>query len=377
MAEKSLMIVAGETSGEFYGAKLTEGLKKLIPGIKLFGIGGAKMEEAGVEILHRCESLAVVGLSEVLSKLPELIRAQRKLLNRAKGEPPNGVILIDFPDFNLHLAKKIKALRIPIFYYISPQVWAWRPSRIKKIAQLVDKMLVILPFEEEIYRKAGVEAEFVGHPLVDLVKADLNREEFCRKYRLLEDKPIIGFLPGSRNREVKRLLPHMLQSIPQIKRAIDAHFILQIAEWIGRDALDKLLDSFKQQGEIIIGDTYNVMRNSDLVVLASGTAALEAALLGTPMVVLYRLSKFTYLLGRLMVNIKNISLVNILSGERVVAELIQSQAKGENIAAEVINIWQNPSKKDGMKSCFKAIRDSLGNGGASLRAAQSIAEMIR
>jgi len=377
MTDKSLMIVAGETSGEFYGAKLTEGLKELIPGIKLFGIGGAKMEEAGVELLHRCEDLAVVGLSEALSKLPEVIRAQRKLLNRAKEERPKGIILIDFPDFNLNLARKIKPFKIPIIYYISPQVWAWRPSRIKKIAQLVDKMLIILPFEEEIYREAGVEAEFVGHPLIDFVKADLNREEFCEKYRLLKNKPIISFLPGSREKEVKRLLPPMLQSMPLIKRSIDAYFILQIAEWISRDAFSKLLDSVRQYGEIIIGDTYNVMKNSDLVVLASGTAALEAALLGTPMVVLYRLSKFTYFLGRLMVKIKDISLVNILAGERVVAELLQSQANGKNIAVEVANLWQNPSKKEEMKSCFKAIRDSLGNGGASFRAAQLIAEMIK
>ena len=371
------MIVAGESSGELYGARLTEELKRLIPDLRLFGIGGARMEEAGVELLHRCENLAVVGLSEALTKLPEVIKAQRKLLKRGKGKPPAGVVLIDFPDFNLHLARKLKPLKIPIIYYISPQVWAWRPARIKQIAQLVDRMLVILPFEEEIYRQAGLKAEFVGHPLVDMVKSDLSREEFCQKYQIQLQKPIISFLPGSRDREVKSLLSPMLQSIPLIKCSIEAHFLLQLADSIDRIMVDKLIGSLKPDIDIIQGDAYNVMKNSDILVLASGTAALEAALLGTPMVVVYRLSKPTYILGRLMVKIKNISLVNILAGKQVVAELLQSRVKGENIASEVLKIWQNARIREEMKSSFRAIKDSLGNSGASARAAKSIAEMIR
>jgi lipid-A-disaccharide synthase len=376
MSDKSIAIVAGESSGELYGAQLAEVLKKLIPGTTLFGIGGAKMKEAGVELIQRCESIAVVGFSEVISKLPQVMKAQRRLLERIRTKQPQAVILIDFPDFNLHLAKTIKPLHIPIFYYVSPQIWAWRRSRIQQIARLIDKMLVILPFEEEIYRQAGLPVEFVGHPLVDVVKADLNRENFCKKYHLSTVKPIISFLPGSRDKEVKRLLPSMLESIPFINRLVDAHFILQLAEWINRDTIDMHVNTFKKMGTLIIGDAYNVIKNSDIVILASGTVTLETALLGTPMVVLYRLSTPTYLIARLMVKIKYISLVNLLAGEQVVTELIQNEVKGKNIASEVMKIWQNPEKQDEMKKKFSAIKNSLGDGGASARVAQIILESI-
>jgi lipid-A-disaccharide synthase len=376
MSDKSLMIVAGESSGELYGAHLVKELKKIMPTIALFGIGGAKMEKAGVEILQRCENLAVVGLSEVISKLPAVIRAQKKLIKRVKTKPPEGVILIDFPDFNLHLAKKLKPLKIPIIYYISPQVWAWRRSRIKQIGQLVDKMLVILPFERNIYYNSGIPAEFVGHPLVDMVKAHLNRKAFCKKYKLSDDRPIISFLPGSRDKEVKRLLPSILESISIINRCSDAHFILQLAEWINQNDIDKYINAFKDKGNIVVGDAYNVIKNSDIVVVASGTITLESALLGTPMVVLYRLSTPTYFIARLIVKIKYISLVNLLAGELIVTELIQNEVKGENIASEVMKIWENPTKQEEMKEKFNTIKKSLGNGGASTRAAQIIAESI-
>ncbi len=373
MSDKSLMIVAGESSGELYGAHLVKELKKIMPNIAFFGIGGAKMEKAGVEVLQRCENL---GLSEVISKLPAVIKAQRKLIERVKTKPPEGVILIDFPDFNLHLAKKLKPLNIPIIYYISPQVWAWRRSRIKQIGQLVDKMLVILPFERNIYYNSGIPAEFVGHPLVDMVEAPLNREAFYKKYNLSDDKPIISFLPGSRDKEVKRLLPPILGSISIINRCVDAHFILQLAEWINQNDIDKYINSFKDKGNIIVGDAYNVIKNSDIVVVASGTVTLESALLGTPMVVLYRLSTPTYLIARLIVKIKYISLVNLLAGELVVTEIIQNEVNRENIASEVMKIWQNPTKQDEMKKKFSTIKNSLGNGGASTRAARIIAESI-
>jgi lipid-A-disaccharide synthase len=376
MSDKSIAIVAGESSGELYGAQLAEALKKLIPGITLFGIGGEKMEVAGVELIQRCESIAVVGFSEVISKLPQVMKAKRRLLKRIRTKKPQAVILIDFPDFNLHLAKTIKPLNIPIFYYVSPQIWAWRRSRIQQIARLIDKMLVILPFEEEIYRQAGLPVEFVGHPLVDMVKADLNRENFCKKYHLSTAKPIISFLPGSRDKEVKKLLPSMLESIPFINRMLDAHFILQLAEWIDQDTIDTYVNAFKKTGTLIIGDAYNVIKNSDIVILASGTVTLETALLGTPMVVLYRLSTPTYLIARLMVKIKYISLVNLLAGEQVVTELIQHEVKGKNIASEVMKIWQNPVKRDEMKKKFSAIKSSLGDGGASDRAARIILESI-
>jgi len=372
----SILIISGEASGELHGAELVRAIRKLSPDTQFFGVGGERMRQAGVELLYDVDHLEVVGVWEALLSLGYHRKLLKELISFAETHRLSAIVLIDYPYFNLHFAHRVKHLSTPIIYYIAPQVWAWYPSRIKKIARLVDKMLVILPFEEELYRQQGLKVEFVGHPLLEEVVAELDRSSFCKKYNLDEESEIVSLLPGSRQREIKYLLPPMLQSIPLLQRARKINFIISLAERVDRRLVERMAKSYLPQVTLVERDTYNVIKNSDLMVVTSGTATLEAAVLGTPMVVVYKLTFPGYLLAKLLVRVKYISLVNILAGREVVTELLQYRVTARNIAKEVLRLLLNPTVKESVKKELLGVRAKLGTPGASHRAARAVLHFI-
>jgi len=372
----SVLIVSGEASGELHGAELVRAIRELSPDTRFFGVGGEKMRQAGVEVLYDVDHLEVVGIWEALLSLRHHRSVLRGLISFAEKHRLSAIVLIDYPYFNLYFAQKVKHLNIPIIYYISPQVWAWYPSRIKKIARLIDKMLVILPFEEELYRRQGLRVEFVGHPLLEEVVAELDRRNFCQKYNLDEGAEIVGLLPGSRQREIRYLLSPMLQSIPLLQRVRKLNFVVSVAERVDRRLVERVAEPYLSQVTLVEGDAYNVIKNSDLLVVSSGTATLEAAILGTPMVVVYKLSFPGYLLAKLWLRAKYISLVNILADREVVTELLQYRVSARNIAQEVLRLLLNPAVKEGVKKELQGVRAKLGTPGASRRAARALLQFI-
>lgn len=362
---KRIMIVSGEASGDLHGASLIEELKALKPAlepaIEFRGMGGAKMRAAGLRGLDSSE-LSVVGVAEVLTKLGAIFRALGALKAELLGERFDCLVLIDFPDFNLRLAAVAKKAGIPVVYYISPQVWAWRKGRIKKIARLVDKMLVIFPFEETLYKEAGVDVEYVGHPLAKEAVCPLSKVEARERLSLGSYDTVVTLLPGSRTDEVKRLLIPMTRAAVMVKEALGGKLtlVLAAAESIDEEMLDTLLAQAKVKIKLVRDDTYTALRAADAAIVASGTATLETALIGTPMVIVYKVSPVTYVIGRIMVDLVDYGLPNIVAGERVVPELLQSEATPENIAKELKGLLMDEDTRAKTARAFELIRERLG-----------------
>jgi len=373
----SILIIAGENSGEKYGAGLVHQFKKINPSFSFFGIGGRHMSAEGVEIIVPMEKLAVVGALEVLSHLPRL----KMIFNRIKKEiskrKPVASVLIDSPDFNLRLAKNIKKLSIPVLYYISPTVWAWRKGRLKSIKRTVNKMLLIFPFEEEIYQSHGIPAAYIGHPLKERVKVTLSKENFFQKYKLDSQKKLITLLPGSRKSELKYHMPVLAKAIQHIKKEIPAQFILVLAESFAEHSLSKHVPTNSDQLTILTEDNYDAIAYSDLVLSSCGTANLESALLETPFISFYRLSPFTYYAGVRFVRIRNYSIVNILAGKKIVPELIQKNFSPENIYSEIKRIFNSEEARLEMISNFRKINEALGEKKASPNAARELEKLIK
>lgn len=380
MSDK-IMIVTGEASGDLHGANLVKALRSKNPRLQFYGMGGTELAAVGVEILYDAAKVSVVGVFEVFSHLKDIWLAQRVLRRRLIDDTPDLLILIDLPDFNLLLAKKAKKLGIPVFYYISPQLWAWRSGRVKTIKERVDKLGVILPFEEEFYKKRGVEAQYVGHPLLDTVKAEATREEFCRLHGIASDTQCIGLFPGSRKREVSALLPIFFRAaeILQHKSQDRIVFFIPRASTIGKEQFSAAgLHIYQQQLDIRIIDEnrYNMMAACDAVVTASGTVTLELAILGVPMIVVYRLAPLTYQLGKLLVKIDFFSLVNLIAGYEAVPELLQHAVTAEKISAELTAILTLPGRKDQIQQALKEVRNKLGGSGASDKAATAALQLM-
>jgi len=370
---KRILIVAGEASGDLHGAALAEELLRLAPGLRLEGMGGRRMREAGVFLHCPADQVSVVGVFEVAGKLKALLRAfltLRRILHQA---PPDLLILIDYPDFNLLLARMAKRSGIPMVYFISPQVWAWRRGRIRVIKRLIKKMLVILPFEEELYRREGVEALFVGHPLLDRLARVPPKEEVRSRFG---GGRLVGLLPGSRREELKRHLPVMLEAAKAIwAKAPDVRFIIALADVFDpADVRPFLPDDLPV--EVVQGKTYEVMRASDLLIVASGTATLEAALLETPMIIIYRLSLFSALIGRLVIKVPSIGLVNLVAGRKVVPELLQYQASPARIASLALSFLNSPDLLRSIRQELSRVRTALGAPGAIRRAAKEILQVV-
>jgi len=372
------MIVAGEASGDMHGANLAKALKRLSPEASICGMGGTAMAEAGVEILYDAARMAVVGIIEVLSHYSDIRAARQTLLTALRDHRPDLLILIDYPGFNLMLAAQAKKLGIPIFYYISPQVWAWHASRVKKIRRLVDRMAVILPFEKKFYRQRGMAVNFVGHPLLDTVASHLSRAEFLARHQIPADATVVGLLPGSRKKEIANLLPVYLDAA---RLLADGHdelvFLLPLAPSLSRADLDAHgLADCPVQVRVIDSDRYDMMAACDAVIAASGTVTLELAILDIPMVVAYRTSPLTCWLARKLVDVKYMSLVNLVADRQVVPELLQEEVTAESLAAQLAPLLFAPKVIAAMRDGLAEVRERLGGPGASERAARIALEII-
>jgi len=375
--KKKVAIIAGEASGDLHGSNLVRAMQRINPRIRFYGIGGEKLKEAGVKIVADSSDMAVVGLTEVLSKLGFILSVRRKLKRSLHEENPDLLILIDYPDFNLPLAKVAKKHGIKVFYYISPQVWAWRKRRIYHIARYVDKMAVILPFETSLYDEVNLDVRFVGHPLLDVVKMNISRDDALREFGLKDRGTIIGILPGSRESEVTKLLPDMMKAAHILTERISpVQFVLPLADTLRHDFISDIVNQYSVDVTVVKDNVYDVIGVSDIVMVASGTATLETALLETPMVIVYKVSPVSYFIGRLIINVDHIGMVNIIAGKKVVPEFIQNDATPENIANGIYDILSNTPKMDIIKRDLGQIREKLGSPGAAARAAELAYEII-
>ena len=370
----SILIVAGEVSGDIQGAKLVVELKELSPGIKITGIGGDNMKSAGVELLHHVREMSFLGFSEIIKHLPFIRRVLNELIHWIEMNRPSAVVLIDYPGFNLKLARRAKKLGCKVIYYISPQIWAWGKSRIKKIARFVDLMIVVFPFEEKLYKDHGINVEFVGHPMLEGLDNTSTKAEFFEKHKLDERKTLIGLLPGSRLQEVEKLYPTMLEAVEKMRsNSTELQSVTSLSP-----ALDKEIYSSIEQGKYAVHstDTHDVMKHSDLLIVASGSATLESAFFGTPLIIVYRLSPISWFLGNLLVNINSIGLVNIVAGENIAPEILQSDLTADRLAEEALSIITNDNISSAMSNKLSGVKKLLGEPGASMKAAKSILRNI-
>lgn len=373
MKKKRIMIIAGEASGDLHAARLVDALKSINPHIEIFGIGGKKMKEAGVELIYDIVDLAVVGFIEVLKHLGTFKKIFKRLLLVLETKRPDVVILVDYPGFNLRLAKYIKEKNIPVVYYISPQVWAWGKDRIREIKKCVDKMIVIFGFEEDIYKEAGVKVSFVGHPFLDIVRSEWKKEETIKHLHLKHHSMRIALFPGSREKEVERHLPVMLKACKLIRGKIpESEFILSRRKELDKSVYNKIIDRSNIKPHSLEDRPYEIMHISDLVIVSSGSATLETAIMERPMVIIYKTSLVTWLLARNMVKIPYIGLVNVIAGKRIAPELIQFEATGENISRESLEILNNKRLHEDMRRGLKKVKEKLGENGATGRAAHII-----
>jgi lipid-A-disaccharide synthase len=418
-----ILIVAGEASGDHHAARLVAAIKEELPGAEFLGVGGEALAAQGVRILCPASELAVVGLSEVIGRLPAVFRALRDIGRALKTENPRLVILVDFPDFNFWVARLARFHRVPVMYYISPQVWAWRTYRVRTIARLVDRMAVIFPFEAEFYRERGVPVEYVGHPLVETLPPLPSRAALLKAWGLDPRRFTLALLPGSRGSEIERHLPIMLQAAGLIKQAIpEAQFVLPLASTAPRGLVEEMVKEFGGGGQgpvaqasrlgtldsspkppsptpyrgvgekfegrageydslslslkIIEGQSYAALSAAHLAIVASGTATVEAALAATPTIIIYRVSPLTFAVGRLLVQVEHVGMANLLAGERLFPEVLQHLLTPESLAREVLSLVRDRERLVGLRRGLVRIRERLGGPGASRRAARVALEII-
>ena len=376
-ASKHVLIVAGEASGDLHGSNLVSAMKKIDPEISIRGIGGDKMMDAGVDILAHASDMAVVGLTEAISKLHFIYKTSLGLKRLIKNSRPDLLILIDYPDFNINLARTARQCSVPVLYYVSPQIWAWRSGRIKKIAARVDRMAVILPFEKEFYRDSDLKVDYVGHPLLDSVPKGLDRDQLVVDMDLNGASPVIGFLPGSRKEEVLSLLPVMVKAA----EALASHYpglkcIIPVAPTISPELVLSIIGQSDLDIRISRSDIYKTLAVCDLALVASGTATLETAIMEVPMVIIYKISPLSYWIGKKIINVPYIGLVNLIAGKEVVPELVQKEVTPEIIEKEVIAILGDNPRRELIINDLKMVKHRMGSGGASERTARIAMEMI-
>ncbi len=373
---KRVLLVAGEASGDLHGSHLVRALRERDSALEISAVGGEALKREGAKIIFDVARIAGMGFTELAGNLTSLWRAYSQVKKNLREQRPSLLILIDFPDFNLRVARVAKRLGVPVLYYISPQVWAWRRHRVAEIARLADRMAVVFPFEAALYEKAGVKVEFVGHPLLDVARATRPREETLARLGLDPSKQTIALFPGSRRREVAYHLPVMIEAAEILSREMALQFILVRASTVGRDSLERSLSGASVGVSLSDGDAYNVLHACDLAWTASGTATLETALMLRPMVIVYRLSRMTYALARRLVRVDSIGMANIIAGERVVPELIQNEVTAERIAAESRGILGDRERRELMISKLSEVRAKLGSPGAAGRTADIALAMM-
>ncbi len=363
-----VMIIAGEASGDSHGARLVRAMLELNQDLSFFGIGGKALRKAGVQIRIDNSRMAVVGLSEAIVKLGSLLKALKIAKRELRRRRPDLLIVIDFPDFNLHVAKTAKKLGIPVFYYISPQIWAWRTGRVKKIRRLVDHMVVIFPFEVDFYTRSRVPVTFVGHPLLDSISS----EETLGKTNDLDTKDmVIGLLPGSRNEEVIRLLPVMVDVADIITEQMPGlRFAIPLAPSVDKPTVETIISKAKSRFMVLSDRLQDILARSTLLITASGTVTLEAAIAGTPMIIIYKVSGLSYWLGKRLIRVKHIGLPNLVAGKPIVPEFVQHQASAKNIARQALALLKDENSLARMRLQLNHTAQVLGPPGASRRAAK-------
>jgi lipid-A-disaccharide synthase len=374
----TILLSAGEASSDMYAAQLAAALRKRT-GAQIFGMGGKRMAEAGVELVADYHEVAVVGIAEVLHKIPTVIGVQRRLAREAVRRNAKLAILVDSPGTHLGVARRVKNAGIPVGYFIGPQIWAWRPGRVRVVKRLVKRMVVIFPFEEEIYSEAGVPVSFVGHPLVDTVRPRMSREQFASEHGLDPERPTVALLPGSRRSEITRNFPTILDACLQLatgRNAIEGiQFVHAAAPGLGSD----FWNAFSRPGlslKRVEGTTYDALNAADCAIVASGTATVEAALIGTPMVVVYRVAPATAMVLRYMLHTPAIGMVNLIARRRIAPELVQDGFTPEAVEREIRHLLESPSAREEAKTALAEMRAKLGPGGAIERAADIFAAML-
>ncbi|TAK17198.1 MAG: lipid-A-disaccharide synthase [Acidobacteria bacterium] len=375
-----VFISCGEASGDLYASALVRALRQRAPGLTVTGFGGPRLASEGAELVGTYDGLTVTGLTEALFVLRRSFQMLGRIEAAARAQRPDVFVAIDFPDFNFRLLPRMRSLGIPIVYYISPQLWAWRPRRIETIKKFVDKMLVIFPFEEEIYRKAGVPVEFVGHPLIELAHADQPRDAFLRANGLDPARPVVALLPGSRPNEIRHVLPTLQAAVPKIAAAVPGVQFL-IARAPGLD--DALFEVERRPGlqpgrsVVVTGAADNVLSAADVVITASGTATVQTALHEKPMVIVYRVSPLTYAIGKRLVGVTTFGMVNLVAGRKIVTELIQDAFTPDAVANEAITLLTSPARMSAMHADLIEMKARLGGVGATSRAADAILAAAR
>lgn len=374
---KKVMIVAGEASGDMYGAKVVEEAHRLDPSVRFFGIGGAAMRRAGVETLVDSKEMAVMGLFEIISHIGVIYRAFMLLKSRILADKPDLIILIDYPGFNLRLAAVAKRAGVKVLYYITPQVWAWHSSRAKKIARLVDHAAVILPFEAPFFERVGLAVTFVGHPLLEMAMPTMAKGAAQLEFGLDPQRRTVGLFPGSRLREISSLLPTMLESALILKeRFPDLQFILPIANSVDSELVNELISASGLSIKVVEEKNYDVMQTCDAIIAASGTVTMEIALFGVPMVIIYKTAPLTFAIGMRLLNVDHVGICNIVAGERVVPELLQNDAEPVKIAAEISKFFKDPDYNRSVVEKLLKVREKLGEPGAALRVAELAFKMM-
>jgi lipid-A-disaccharide synthase len=366
-----VLLSCGEASGDLYAGALTRELLALDPSLTISGIGGPRFAAAGGRLLADYRDLAVTGLTEAIPKIPRFLATRRAMVSAARTDRPDVLVLIDAPDLNFRLAPRIRRLGIPVVYYISPQIWAWRRRRLKTMREFVDRMLVIFPFEEAIYREGGVPVEFVGHPLVDLSRPTLGRDRFLSALGLSPSAPTVAILPGSRPNEVQRILPDLVAAAGRIRAQVPGvQFVVARAP-----RLDERLFSPVRDDEALVvveGETDAALASADVALTASGTATVQTALHDVPMVIVYRTSWITYRLARWLVRVDAIGMVNLVAGEPIVPELIQDAFTPDAVAREAVSMLTDRDRSTRIREGLGRVRARLGGSGASRRAAEAI-----
>jgi lipid-A-disaccharide synthase len=371
-----VFISCGEASGDLYAGALVRELRALSPGVEVVGIGGDRLRAAGAAVLDDYRGIAVTGLVEALRVLPRARAMLGRIVGEARARRPDVFVAIDFPDFNFRAAESMRRLGVPVVYYISPQLWAWRPGRMKAMRRFSRRVLVIFPFEEAIYRDAGVPVEFVGHPLVELARAGTRRPEFAEAFGLDAGAPTVALLPGSRPNELRAILPDLVGAARLIAaRVPGVQFLLARAPGLDNELFEPVR-SQSPRITVVEGRTDDVLAASDAALTASGTATVQAAIHGTPMVIVYRVSPLTYALGKPFVKVDTYGMVNLVAGRRIVPELVQADFTPDRVADEAVSLLTDPARAAATRSALADVRGRLGGPGASRRAAEAILRVV-
>lgn len=374
---KKIFFLAGEQSGDLHGALVIKQLKRIFPEVAVSGVGGSMMKEAGMECIYSCDDLAVIGFIEVIKNIRRLMKIEKGIAEWLKKERPEMVVLIDYPGFNKRIAKIAKKLGIHVLYYICPQVWAWHSSRVKEYTEIISESIVVFPFEVDIWRKAGGKVNYFGHPLIGVAKPEKTKSEFLSGLEITKT-PVISLMPGSRKQEIGYILPELLKTAKLILNEFaDAQFILPLASAIDDSLINEYLIDSSLPIKVVRGQTYDAVAASDLCIVASGTATLETAIIGTPMIVVYRVNWLTSFLSRYLIEAEHIGLPNVIAGKRIIPEFIRDKFEAQLIAKEAVDILKDKNRQKSMHESLNAVREKLGNPGAGERVAQYIAAKMR